>query len=204
MAREGMQFLDFQSSGNVCSPTRAGLMTGRYQQRAGIPGVLFANPARPSHHGIETGTWPRRSGRGLRHRRPSPNGISATAPGSTRARRVRRVPRLRQRQHRLPLAHRHGGARGLVARQLRLAPSPATPPTSVTQLALRFLDRHRGRPFFLYLPHHAPHYPFQGPGRSPGRSPRPHRGQRVRPAGLGRRPPAGLPRHGAGNGRGHR
>ena len=46
MARDGMRFLDFHSSGNVCSPTRAGLMTGRYQQRAGIPGVLFANPAR--------------------------------------------------------------------------------------------------------------------------------------------------------------
>ena len=49
MAAEGMRFLDFHSSGNVCSPTRAGLMTGRYQQRAGIPGVLFANPDRPSH-----------------------------------------------------------------------------------------------------------------------------------------------------------
>ena len=33
----------------------------------------------------------------------------------------------------------------------------------VTRHALRFIDRHRDRPFFLYLPHHAPHYPFQGP-----------------------------------------
>ena len=33
----------------------------------------------------------------------------------------------------------------------------------VTEHALRFIERHHDRPFFLYLPHHAPHYPFQGP-----------------------------------------
>jgi arylsulfatase A-like enzyme len=44
MAAEGLRFTDFHSSGAVCSPTRAGLMTGRYQQRAGIPGVINADP----------------------------------------------------------------------------------------------------------------------------------------------------------------
>ena len=32
MAREGLVFTDFHSSGVVCSPHRAGLVTGRYQQ----------------------------------------------------------------------------------------------------------------------------------------------------------------------------
>lgn len=36
LAREGVFFTQGYISGNVCSPTRAGLMTGRYQQRAGI------------------------------------------------------------------------------------------------------------------------------------------------------------------------
>ena len=36
LAREGVFFRQAYTSGNVCSPTRAGLMTGRYQQRAGI------------------------------------------------------------------------------------------------------------------------------------------------------------------------
>lgn len=49
MAREGMTLTDFHSSGVVCSPTRAGLLTGRYQQRAGIPGVVNADPQHPDH-----------------------------------------------------------------------------------------------------------------------------------------------------------
>lgn len=36
MAAEGMRFTDFHSNGAVCSPTRAALLTGRYQQRMGI------------------------------------------------------------------------------------------------------------------------------------------------------------------------
>ena len=53
LGADGLRFTDFHTSGNVCSPTRAGLMTGRYQQRAGLPGVLFAKAARPEHrHGL--------------------------------------------------------------------------------------------------------------------------------------------------------
>lgn len=40
LAEQGVRFTDFHTSGNVCSPTRAGLLTGLYQQRLGIPGVL--------------------------------------------------------------------------------------------------------------------------------------------------------------------
>ncbi|MCB1100568.1 MAG: sulfatase-like hydrolase/transferase, partial [Verrucomicrobiae bacterium] len=42
MAREGIRFTDFHSNGAVCSPTRAALMTGRYQQRSGVQGVITA------------------------------------------------------------------------------------------------------------------------------------------------------------------
>ncbi len=50
LAREGLVFSDFHSSGVVCSPTRAGLLTGRYQQRAGIPSVVNADPSVADHH----------------------------------------------------------------------------------------------------------------------------------------------------------
>lgn len=36
LAREGVWFSQGYITGNVCSPTRAGLLTGRYQQRAGV------------------------------------------------------------------------------------------------------------------------------------------------------------------------
>ncbi|WP_273275762.1 sulfatase-like hydrolase/transferase [Maribacter polysiphoniae] len=40
LAVEGTKFIDFHSNGAVCSPTRAALMTGKYQQRVGIEGVV--------------------------------------------------------------------------------------------------------------------------------------------------------------------
>ncbi|AWW32790.1 sulfatase [Echinicola strongylocentroti] len=42
LARNGVKFSDFHSNGPVCSPTRAALMTGKYQQRTGVEGVITA------------------------------------------------------------------------------------------------------------------------------------------------------------------
>ena len=44
LAREGMKFTDFHSNGPMCSPTRAALLTGKYQHRFGRPfeGALSA------------------------------------------------------------------------------------------------------------------------------------------------------------------
>ena len=166
MAGEGMRFLDFHSSGNVCSPTRAGLMTGRYQQRAGIPGVLFANPARASHDdGIGAGELT--LAEALRAR-----GYATGIFGKWH---------LGYRARFNPVRHGFDEFRGFVSgnidyhshidtmgradwwRDDELSTEPGYATHLVTQHALRFIDRHRDRPFFLYLPHHAPHYPFQGP-----------------------------------------
>ena len=47
LAAGGMRFTDYHSNGAVCSPTRAALLTGRYQQRCGIENVVTAKgPAR--------------------------------------------------------------------------------------------------------------------------------------------------------------
>ncbi|QDU81248.1 Arylsulfatase precursor [Polystyrenella longa] len=40
LAREGMKFTDFHANGPMCSPTRAALLTGQYQQRVGIESAL--------------------------------------------------------------------------------------------------------------------------------------------------------------------
>ncbi len=49
LAAEGMRLTDFHSSGTVCSPTRAGLLTGRYQQRTGIEAVIHPVSDHPEH-----------------------------------------------------------------------------------------------------------------------------------------------------------
>jgi arylsulfatase A len=49
LAAEGMRLTDFHSSGTVCSPTRAGLLTGRSQQRAGIEAVIHPYSDHPEH-----------------------------------------------------------------------------------------------------------------------------------------------------------
>ncbi len=42
MAADGIKLTDFHTNGAVSSPTRAALMTGKYQQRTGVDGVISA------------------------------------------------------------------------------------------------------------------------------------------------------------------
>jgi len=44
IAREGMRFDNFYANCPVCSPTRAALLTGRYQDHVGVPGVIRTHP----------------------------------------------------------------------------------------------------------------------------------------------------------------
>jgi len=41
LGSEGIRFTDFYASSSICSPSRAGLLTGRYAPRMGIEGVFF-------------------------------------------------------------------------------------------------------------------------------------------------------------------
>src|SRR4051794_28579720 len=45
LAAEGVRFTDFHANSPVCSPTRAALLTGCYQQRAGVESVYSNDPA---------------------------------------------------------------------------------------------------------------------------------------------------------------
>jgi arylsulfatase A-like enzyme len=44
LSTSGMRFDRFYSNSSVCSPTRASLMSGRYPERVGVPGVIRSTP----------------------------------------------------------------------------------------------------------------------------------------------------------------
>jgi arylsulfatase A-like enzyme len=45
LAAEGLRFTAMRANATVCSPTRAALLTGRFPDRSGVPGVIRSNPA---------------------------------------------------------------------------------------------------------------------------------------------------------------
>ena len=50
MAAEGFRSTDMISAANVCTPSRAALLTGRYPSRAGLP--TYRNPTKTEHYGL--------------------------------------------------------------------------------------------------------------------------------------------------------
>jgi arylsulfatase A-like enzyme len=52
LARDGVKLTDFYSNGVLCSPTRAGLISGRYQQRYGLETAL-PNAATAQERGLD-------------------------------------------------------------------------------------------------------------------------------------------------------
>ena len=83
MAAEGMRFTDFYSAAEVCTPSRAALLTGRYPIRSGMCHDQLPRPAaqlgrRPAGRGDHPRRGPQDAR--LRHRRASANGTWATTP----------------------------------------------------------------------------------------------------------------------------
>jgi arylsulfatase A-like enzyme len=174
MAREGLVFTDFHSSGVVCSPTRAGLVTGRYQQRAGVPGVINADPKMADHH------------RGLQRLEVTfaeRLGAAGYQVGMFGKWHLGYDPKFN------PLHHGFHEFRGFVSGNidyishydrmevydwwhgLKKVQEPGYLTHLLTKHAVDFIARNKDRPFCLYVPHGAVHSPIQGPDNKPGRGP---------------------------------
>lgn len=171
LAANGMRLTDFHSSGNVCSPTRAGLLTGRYQQRAGIPGVVFADPDRGAvhYHGLQPQeiTFAEVLGQA---------GYATAIFGKWH---LGYFPKYN------PIRHGFDLFRGYVSgnvdffshvdqagaydwwHQDQQVKEDGYVTHLITRHAVSFLEDNHDRPFCLYLPHEAPHYPYQGPDDPP-------------------------------------
>ncbi len=173
LAAQGMRFTDFHSSGPVCSPTRAGLLTGRYQQRAGVPGVIFAGFDQNRHHGL------------FPHELTFPEPLEKV--GYTSA--VFGKWHLGYRQRFNPMHHGFDRFRGYVSGNidyishydrmevedwwcgLELVPEDGYCTHLITKHSIEFIEENKDRPFCAYIAHECPHSPYQGPTDPPVRGP---------------------------------
>jgi arylsulfatase A len=52
LARDGVRLTDFYANGATCTPTRAGLISGRYQQRYALEAPLGVRPKEDAERGL--------------------------------------------------------------------------------------------------------------------------------------------------------
>ena len=174
LAREGMRLTDFHSSGPVCTPTRAGLLTGRYQQRAGMSLVCNADPATAvHHHGLQSeeitfaevlrdaGYAPALFGKWHLGYAPRYN---PTHQGFARFRGF-----VSGNIDYISHCDRMGTYDWWEGREHVEEPGYLT--HLITRHAEKFIEEHKDRPFCLYLAHGAVHTPLQAPDDPPQRGP---------------------------------
>jgi len=170
MAREGLVFTDFHSNCPVCSPTRAALISGQYQQRVGIETVVYATRFR--HTGIKPGTYTLAS-------YARSQGYSTGIIGKWH---------LGYDTTYSPLNFGFDYFRGYVSgnvdyhshidgagfydwwEQKDTLVEPGYSTDLITKNAVRFIRNNKDAPFFLYVAHEAPHFPYQGRGDDPIRT----------------------------------
>ena len=164
IARDGIKLMQAYANGSVCTPTRAALMTGRYQQRYGFDWVITN----------------RDQEKGLSAKEPSlprmlkNNGYVTGAFGKWH---------LGFKPEYSPNAHGFDEFFGFLASDLdyyshrdssgdlglyengQVIEKPGYLTDLISERAVSFIDQHKRTPFFLYVPFNAPHWPYQAPNR---------------------------------------
>jgi arylsulfatase A-like enzyme len=174
LCADGMKLTDFHSNGSVCSPTRAALMTGRYQQRSGCDEVVNADPKEPMHDvGIHDREW------------TFPEAMKSAGYATG----IFGKWHLGYKSEFHPMLHGFDEFNGFVSgnidaqshrdrmsvqdwwqgRELKDEPDYHT--DLINKHAVDFIERHQSEPFFLYVAHGAPHSPHQARGSKIQRGP---------------------------------
>ncbi len=158
LARDGVRFTDGYVSCPVCSPTRAGLMTGRYQQRFGHE----TNPGRVPERGLPTSQI------------TFANLLKAAGytTGLVGKWHLGMTPELHPQRRGfdeffgfLSGAHSYldatADARNLIYRGRKPVDEKEYLTDAFTREAVSFIERRRKQSFFLYLAYNAVHRPMQ-------------------------------------------
>ena len=165
LASEGLRLTDFYANGVTCSPTRAGLISGRYQQRYGIEAPL-PNAERAGDRGLPA------TGTSLPHLLKN-HGYATALIGKWHIGYVEgKSPNahgfdyffgLKSGYHDYYTHHDGAGQPDLWENDKPLETSGYTTDL-VTQRAGRFIEEHKAEPFFIDVSYTAPHWPYQVPG----------------------------------------
>ncbi len=163
LAREGVKLTNFYSNGPNCTPTRAALMTGRWQQRVGMEWATSPGAAKSQLPLTE-------------------ETIAETLKNSGYATGIFGKWHLGYDIKQGPLMHGFDEFFGILAGNVDMyshyyrtklydlyeGNKEVKKEGYLTDLlsdkAVDFIDRNASKPFFLYVPYNAVHWPFQAPG----------------------------------------
>lgn len=167
LAREGVWFNQAYITGNVCSPTRAGLLTGRYQQRAGVytageggagmalSETIFPRFLKPAGYlSAAYGKW--HVGLTLEQ---SPVGRGFDHWYGFLGRGAHDYFDLAQKDPEVGPMYRDG-------KEIK---DSGYMTTRLTEEAVSFIQKNKERPFFVYLAYNAVHTPAQAPAEDVAR-----------------------------------
>lgn len=167
LAASGIRFDHFYANSPVCSPTRAALLTGRYPDIAGVPGVIRTNPANSwGYLAANAELLPNRlRGAGYHSAIAGKWHLGLDAPN---------LPNQRGFDHFYgflgDMMDDYYHHRRHERNYMRLNDREIDPKGHATDLftgwAIDYLNSRKGQdqPFFLYLAYNAPHGPVQPPG----------------------------------------
>ena len=171
LAREGVRLTDFYANAPVCTPTRAGLMSGRYQQRVRLERPIETNPATPAT-GLDIGLPA--TGRSL----PQILKNAGYATGLIGKWHLGFKPEFQPNRHGFDYfwgylagyvdwyAHVRGDGQRDLWENATAVQHQGYLGHELTRRAVTFIGDHATRPFFLEVSYGAPHWPFQSPHRA--------------------------------------
>jgi arylsulfatase A-like enzyme len=167
LGRDGIRLTDFYANGVLCTPTRAGLISGRYQQRYAME-VALGHAASPTgERGLPA------TGNSLPQLLKN-NGYATALVGKWH---LGYQPEFSPRAHGFDYFfglksgyhdfYHHNDSNGKPDLWENDAPVDVAGYTTdlVTERALKFIEEHATRPFFIDVAYNAPHWPYQPPDK---------------------------------------
>lgn len=161
LGRDGVRLTDFYANGVLCTPTRAGLISGRYQQRYGLEVAL---PGR-SELGLPA------TGRSLPQLLKDNNYATALVGKWHLGYRPHNSPNAHGFEYFFGLksgyhdyyTHRGGNGEPDLWENEQAMEVTGYMTDLITDRAVKFIERNAGRSFFIEVAYNAPHWPYQVP-----------------------------------------